>query len=322
MLASTLCHRLVSAAAPARGAVLPVARMTSLATPASSASASSESADGVHAFHQRAPIDHSQENEHKRVAAIARGQPIHAEIAALAGRLNLKADGAQTLAALKRALMSNDKWQSPSQRMSALGQGYFHALFAEHVFQRFPRLPGPALQSITESVMDAPSISQYARAFGLHQFAQSDLLLRSSFFAVIAAIVEVKGIAGVRQIVDDVAQKEFAAARPADSILITNPQRLLQSCLEDANQEPLTFKLHKEAGRTTATPTFVVGAYSGSQLLAEGTAASMSKAKREASRNSLTKHYAEQSQAFVQYIQSATDVEVADAPQQGERPTW
>lgn len=177
-------------------------------------------------------------------------------------------------------------------RLALLGKTVVEAVLTEYTFAKYPNMPGEGLSAIQAHFMADEQLAEIAQAVGIrhgivHPTAPSDdpraaVRERATCVkAVVAAVLLDQGSAAARQLARDLLQPQLVGLDVERFIRMQHPKRTLASLLAAAGREPPVTRMLSESGRTTHLPTFLVGCFSGAELLSEGSGWSIKRAEKE-----------------------------------------
>lgn len=273
--------------------------------------------------------------------AVAEARPVeaaaHAQTAGLtppqwafAHRIGIAALSQPALSsALSHPSLSASADKSAHQALVSTGRLVLDFFVAEYVSGRFPRLPRDS-RSLARTVYSCPqNLAVVARSIGLEftlvdfeglphvqmpsvaqQLAKAKAtdisptaLLAETLLAVLGQIAKQEhGMALARRFLDAYI---FSTTFPTTRLVSPRfPILRLQQSLDAQSLPAPSFRLLHESGRTSASSMFVVGVFSGEEMLAEGYGASINLAEHRAATEALRKLYL---------------VEVHDAPRPSDK---
>lgn len=183
------------------------------------------------------------------------------------------------------------------KRLARLGRSLLDFFVTEYIFFTYPNLAGHQLRDVRASVTDPEVTARIASHVGM-----ADLLLTSDkelhdslpaegFEAVLGALYVDHGPAAAKKLVHGFVLPQLANADFSEFIKAQHPKFMLRAILRGVGKPPPVARLLRESGRLTHFPSFVVGMYSGEQLLAEGCGTSLKRAEREAASAALRKYF-------------------------------
>lgn len=191
------------------------------------------------------------------------------------------------------------------------GSNILHFFVGEYVRTRFPKLPKES-RKLARSVYTAKeNLYVIAKSIGLEYAIlsfeglphvhlqpigrllndQSNIteVLSETLLVLIGLVYEQSGLAQARNFLD-----AFLFSASFDTGLLCKPKYpvvTLARALRAQGRPQTTFRLLHESGRTSNSSMFVIGAFSGNDLLAEGYGASVSLAERRAAIEALRAMY-------------------------------
>lgn len=183
------------------------------------------------------------------------------------------------------------------ERLARLGRTLLDFYVTEYLFFTYPNLRGHHLHDVQASVTDPEVTARIANHVGV-----TDLLLTpdeephsslaaKGLEAVLGALYVDHGPAAAKKLVHGFVLPQLANADFSQFIKAQHPKFMLRAILRGMGKPPPVARLLRESGRLTHFPSFVVGVYSGEQLLAEGCGTSLKRAEREAASAALKKYF-------------------------------
>ena len=264
--------------------------------------------------------DHKAKQSRKRPIDPCTGQPriggnwsYKAELHAFAHRLGFDSE---QLPSLKKALIekSSVRVSSPrvaadgserryidhNGRLSVLGRAVVGHYVLEYLYFTYPNLEGGMIEDLCSFLTCEQTLVELANHLGVTELirtrhvlneAQNNYIINDSFCATVAAAYNDIGPKAARKIVHDFVVTQLAGKDLNELIKLEHPRFMLQTLLKSRGQPRLVPRLIRESGRLTHFPSFVVGVFSGGELLGEGCGTSLKRAEREALNAALRKHF-------------------------------
>ena len=184
--------------------------------------------------------------------------------------------------------------------LSVLGHSVMLHYVHEYLYFNYPKLKVRMLWDIREFLNSDPVVTDIASHLGITQLIQTTKILgdpsnvniiRSAFYAVIGLLYENQGAKAARSFVHDFIISQLASKDLGELINLQQPRFILHAVLKSKGRRRPVSRLIKESGRATHFPSFVVGVYSGAELLGEGCGTSLKRAEREAMLAALRTHF-------------------------------
>jgi large subunit ribosomal protein L44 len=219
--------------------------------------------------------------------------PVHLPLLQVALRDGIEPDGSQ-LNSLEEQQYEEDGHLSVRGRSVMLH--YVH----EYLYFNYPKLKTAMLHDIREFLNSDPVVTNLASHLGITQLIQTTKILgdpsnasviRTAFYAVIGLLYENQGGKAARSFVHDFIISQLASNEVGELITLQQPRFILHAVLKSKGRRRPVSRLIKESGRATHFPSFVVGVYSGAELLGEGCGTSLKRAEREAMLAALRTHF-------------------------------
>lgn len=185
-------------------------------------------------------------------------------------------------------------------RLSVLGQSVLQHYVHEYLYFNYPKLAGDMLKDISNFLTSEAQLTDLSHHLGVTQLIQTrkllndpknSLVVTDAFCAVIGVLYEKQGAKSARSFVHDFVISQLANKDLSELIKLQHPRFMLNAILKSKGRPRLVSRLITESGRATHFPSFVVGVYSGDQLLGEGCGTSLKRAEREAMVTALQTHF-------------------------------
>lgn len=229
------------------------------------------------------------------------------ELSALASRVGVESVHLRYLKVALRdrsvvgvASTSKGKHLEEHSRLSFLGRSVLLHYVHEYLYFNYPMLAGSMLKDISNFLTSETLLTDLSSHLGVTQLIQTmkllgdpanSLVVTNAFCAVIGVLYEKQGGKSARLFVHDFVISQLASKDLSELIKLQHPRFMLSAILRSKGQSRLVSRLIKESGRATHFPSFVVGVYSGDQLLGEGCGTSLKRAEREAMVTALQTHF-------------------------------
>lgn len=231
----------------------------------------------------------------------------HAELSALAHRTGVDSLHLPSLQVALRdksvvggAQNSEGRLPQEHSRLSFLGYSVLLHYVHEYLYFNYPKLQGSMLDDIGSFLTSEAVLTDLSSHLGVTQLIQTKKLLSdpvnsrvvtNAFCAVIGVLYEKQGGKAARSFVHDFVISQLASKDLDEVIKLQHPRFMLHAILKGKGRPRLVTRLIKESGRATHFPSFVVGVFSGEQLLGEGCGTSLKRAEREAMTTALQTHF-------------------------------
>ena len=219
--------------------------------------------------------------------------PVHLPLLQLALR-----DGSQ----LDSSHPSSLEEQEPEEEdnLSVRGGSVMLHYIHEYLYFNYPKLNTAMLRDIREFLNSDLVVTELASHLGITQLIQTTKILgdpsnvsiiRTAFYAVVGLLYENQGGKAARSFVHDFVISQLVSKDLGELIKLQHPRFMLHAILRSKGKHRPTSRLIKESGRATHFPSFMVGVYSGVELLGEGCGTSLKRAEREAMLAALRTHF-------------------------------
>ena len=184
--------------------------------------------------------------------------------------------------------------------LSIRGRSVMLHYIHEYLYFNYPKLRMVMLHDIREFLTSDSVVTDLANHLGITQLIQTTKILgdpsnvniiKTAFYSVIGLLYENQGGSTSRSFVYDFVIGQLASKDLGELIKLQHPRFLLQAVLKSKGKRRPVSRLIKESGRATHFPSFVVGVYSGAELLGEGCGTSLKRAEREAMLAALRTHF-------------------------------
>ena len=184
--------------------------------------------------------------------------------------------------------------------LSDLGRSVMQHYIHEYLYYNYPKLRAMMLRDIRDFLNSDSVVTDLASHLGITQLIQTTKILsdpsnvhviRNAFYTVIGLLYENQGGKAARSFVHDFVISQLASKDLGELIKLQHPRFILHAVLKSKGKPRPVSRLIKESGRATHFPSFVVGVYSGTELLGEGCGTSLKRAEREAMLASLRTHF-------------------------------
>ncbi|OZJ02589.1 hypothetical protein BZG36_03654 [Bifiguratus adelaidae] len=185
-----------------------------------------------------------------------------------------------------------------------VGQRALGLYVTEHLHIKYPNLPTDALNKTIGAYVSYHSLSKLAKETGLQHVIRwsastqetgghvSDKVLAEGVAAIVGAIYREHGSHKAKKFVRD-----FVLSRDVDisqALEFKEPKRYLSRLMERQGKDKPVSRLLKETGRLSHAPLFLVGVFSGENMLGQGHGSSLKMAEFRAAKDALQKYYLQQ----------------------------
>ena len=187
-----------------------------------------------------------------------------------------------------------------NSRLATLGKTSLAHYLQEFLYHAYPNMLGNFLKDINKFLLTTQSLASIAHHLGIPELVMTKYKLEDpahvyvisdAFCAVVGAIYVDQGPLQARKFIRDFVASRLRSEDVKEIIKIKNPVLMLQTLLRIMGKPRAVPRLINESGRLTHFPSFIVGMYSGEELLAEGCGTSLIRAKQEAASAALRKHF-------------------------------
>lgn len=170
----------------------------------------------------------------------------------------------------------------------------------EYLYFNYPKLRAVMLRDIRDFLNSDSVVMDLASHLGITQLIHTSKILsdpsnasviRTAFCSVVGLLYENQGGKAARSFVHDFIISQLASQDLSELIKLQQPRFILHAILRSKGKHRPASRLIKESGRATHFPSFVVGVYSGAELLGEGCGTSLKRAEREAMLAALRTHF-------------------------------
>ena len=222
------------------------------------------------------------------------------ELSALAHRIGVDSAHLPSLQIALRDRSAVGRGMEEHGRLAVLGRSVLWHYVNEYLYFSYPKLEGSMLKDVGAFVMSDASLTELAGHLGVSQLIQTRTLLSdpsnsyvvtNAFCAVVGVLYEHQGGRSARSFIHDFVISQLATKDLSDIIKLQHPRFMLYAILKSKGQPKPVSRLIGESGRATHFPSFVVGVYSGEQLLGDGCGTSIKRAEREAMIAALQTHF-------------------------------
>ena len=220
------------------------------------------------------------------------------ELSALANRLGFTISQLPSLqqALIHKSALSSEEEEGHNLQLASVGKEVLTTYVHGYIDNAYPNLEHSHVQDITRYLTDEPALVKVADYMGI-----SNLILTREDYnestvgkclkAVFGAVHADRGKIASDSVIQRLIIPQLKDADLKDLITIDDPIRTLHKMLRRQGRFRPVPRILKETGRLTHFPTFVVGIYSGRELIGEGTGSSIKRAKAEAAATALRYHY-------------------------------
>ena len=187
-----------------------------------------------------------------------------------------------------------------NSRLASLGKTSLAHYLQEFLYHVYPNMYGHFLKDINDFLLTTESLASVAHHLGIPELIMTKykledpahtFIISEAFCAVVGAIYVDQSPLQARKFIRDFVASRLRSEDIKEIIKIVNPVLKLQKLLRTMRRPHAVPRLIHESGRLTHFPSFVVGMYSGDELLAEGCGTSLQRAKQEAASAALRKHF-------------------------------
>ncbi|XP_062514216.1 large ribosomal subunit protein mL44-like isoform X1 [Corticium candelabrum] len=188
-----------------------------------------------------------------------------------------------------------------NDRLTLLGSTVTSHYVMEFLFFQYPHLPADGLRDLRTFVTEKEMMTRVGENLGivdliltkhkLYRKPERFTIICGALLAIIGTIHSEQGALKSRSFVHDFIMTQLAGQDVSQIVKLSHPKFMLQMLMREKNMPPPAARLIDESGRATHMPTFVVGIYSGKDLLGKGAAPSLKRAAHEATLASLHNHF-------------------------------
>jgi len=206
------------------------------------------------------------------------------------------------LQALTHTSFSHDKTSS-NEALEYFGDRTLNFLVCEHLINKYPQLSARALSDATKVMSNNQTLTSAGRRLGLQDFVRwtpstedstgEETIISNTMEALIASLYKDQGLKAAREFV-------VKCVLPPDEHLDIIPflreklpRNTLAELLTRRGSGSPYYVILQESGRLTKDPAFLVGVYSESKLLGQGSGSSIVKAESAAAQDALNKIWGE-----------------------------
>ncbi|UZJ57444.1 hypothetical protein CBS101457_006764 [Exobasidium rhododendri] len=243
-----------------------------------------------------------------------------------------------------------------NEALSALGNSLLGLVAAEHLHLRYPNLPTRVLKAALSAYVGPNTLADVAAELGIaakgivrwdRQARKADedgpkgrpLLVQRQKEKLLSRDVHVEAMRGIVAVIFQ--EQGLPAARVfvethflsrmiplLDLLKFNNPKRTLSDLCQKVDRERPQSRMIAETGRLSINPIFVVGVYSGTEKLGEGTGSAIRMAEYRAAEDALRRFYlserpiAEISLPSVTLDGNFTSSIAEEAVEDGRRTVW
>lgn len=190
--------------------------------------------------------------------------------------------------------------------MASLGNSLLGLIASEYLHLRYPNLPNRVLKAALSAYVGPTTLSDVAAELGITaqgivrwdrdgkkgiiaQRTMSREAFADAMRAIVAVIFQEQGLTAAR---DFVHAKLLSRLIPiVDLLKFDNPKRSLSLLMRKLGKERPQSRLIAETGRLSINPIFVVGVWSGTEKLGEGTGSAIRMAEFRAAQDALRRFY-------------------------------
>jgi large subunit ribosomal protein L44 len=205
---------------------------------------------------------------------------------------------------LTKRLGSVEALEEPQQyndRLTLLGSTVTSHYVMEWLYVHYPHLPADGLRDLRTFLTDKQLMTKIGEQLGivdliktkhkLYKRPERYSIVCGAVLAIIGAIHFDQGALRSRGFVHDFVVTELAGQDVTQIIKLSHPKFMLRMLMKEKDMPPPVAKLIDETGRATHMPTFVVGIFSGRNLLGQGAGPSLKRAAHEATLAALHGHF-------------------------------
>lgn len=183
-----------------------------------------------------------------------------------------------------------------NSRLATIGESALVHFIHHYVYHTYPNLEGYMMWDINNHLTNWSAIDKVSRYLGvanllISQHTPSEQMLGKTLLAVFGAVQIDQGLEAARSLANQFILPQLKDADLRELIKLQHPKFMLRILLKAQNKSPPVARILKETGRFTHFPTFVIGVYSGMELLGEGAGTSLRRAQDEAASTALRKHF-------------------------------
>ena len=184
-----------------------------------------------------------------------------------------------------------------NERLEFLGDAILQYLTSEHIFKEYGTYPEGELTNLRARLVNTVSLATESSRLGLSEYlfisngereiaSESNHILANTFEATIAAIYLDQGMQACSAFVSK--ELLYKTQEIVEKGELKDPKSLFQEISQEKFLTTPNYKLIEDDG-PDHDKTFVVGAYIGKKLIAEGKGSSKRKAEQNAAENALQK---------------------------------
>lgn len=223
------------------------------------------------------------------------------EVEAFAARVDANFDFKVLIEALTHKSFVENVF-SCNDNFAFIGRNVLESVVSEYVYTSYPRLNPATWRSIITAYTGPVGLLLLAKNIGIEYVVRweppvsdeekieaSQRVCIHSIHSLIGAMHCQLGGKATRDWIDKFILSRRVEVEPL--IVIKRPVQLLASMVQSRGLPPLEFRMINESARLSNKSMFVVGAYSGTELLGEGTAGRIADAEKLAARDALLKYY-------------------------------
>ena len=248
--------------------------------------------------------------------AVAKDLPLQSydvKVTKFAGRLGYRPEELPSLLTALTTKSFVDLFPSPetnfqyNSRLSLLGRSVILMFVQEHVYMKYPELPGDALSDVSSALTNSDAIRALCKRLDLVDVIRTsvDLPIDNSsqvvskalsdvVLAVISTLYSDQGPSAVRKFVDEFIMCDLDQGKLEEMAKLEHPKQMLCYILKNQGKpQPvsrLLLKVDKDK-KLKRDPIFTVGVYSMNKLLAEGTGPSLAIAENQAVKTALVEKF-------------------------------
>lgn len=221
------------------------------------------------------------------------------ELSALANRLGFTVSQLPSLqqALVDKSVMSSEEEkEGHNSQLELVGKEILTTSVRGYLRNLYPNLKEVHVKDITKYLTNEPALVKIADYIGISNLIViregcNESAVSKCLKAVFGAVHADIGEKAAHSVIQQLIIPQLKDADLKDLIVINDPMKTLQRMLYRQSRPKPVPRMIKETGRLSHFPTFVVGIYSGKELIGEGVGSSINRAKTEAAATALRHHY-------------------------------
>lgn len=205
---------------------------------------------------------------------------------------------------LKQALIHQsylDGNDAANERLQVLGESVLQFYVTEHLYLKYPELPHDILRQVIDAYIGLKALSSAGKTFGIPLVMKwgsvssnldpdnVPIVTAKVFQAIVAAIFTDQGATAAKSFIGT--HIISRTINIEDFIKFPSPKSILYNILEKKGKPRPVGRILKETGRSSNSPVFIVGIFSGLEKLGEGYGSSLKMAEFRACRAALIEKF-------------------------------